>query len=88
MTDFDASYVAHVHRRAVVRRDYDVADLVSGRRGAVVLESGDMEHGIWWAGISTGMIDDIPTCGELVSRIISGADEIINRRLPELCQSS
>ena len=30
----------------------DVADLVAGERGAVVLEAGDMEHGIWSAGMS------------------------------------
>ncbi len=62
----------------------DVADLVSGERGAVVLETGDMERGIWWAGISTGLIHDIPTVAELVSRIMSEAEEIINERLPAL----
>lgn len=62
----------------------DVAELVAGSRGAVVLETGDMEHGIWWAGISTGLIHDIPTVAELVSRIVSEAEEIIGQRLPGL----
>jgi nitronate monooxygenase len=64
----------------------DVAELVAGERGAVVLETGDMEHGIWWAGVSTGLIYDIPTVAELVSRIASDAEKIINERLRGLSQ--
>ena len=59
----------------------DVADLVSGERGAVVLETGDMEHGIFWAGLSSGLVYDIPTTSELVSRIVSEAEQIIHDRL-------
>jgi len=49
-----------------------------------VLETGDMEQGIWAAGISTGLIHDIPTVEELVTRIVSEAEELIRRRLPGL----
>lgn len=59
----------------------DVADLVSGERGAEVLETGDLEHGIFWAGVSSGLVYDIPTVAELVSRIISDAEQIILDRL-------
>jgi len=59
----------------------DVAELVAGERGGVVLETGDMEHGIWSAGVSTGLIYDIPTVAELVSRIVSDAERIIKGRL-------
>ena len=62
----------------------DVADLVAGERGAVVLEAGDMEHGIWSAGMSAGLIHDIPTVAELVTRMVSQAEEIINERLAGL----
>jgi nitronate monooxygenase len=64
----------------------DVAELVAGERGAVVLETGDMEHGIWWAGVSTGLVYDIPSVAELVSRIVSDAEKIINERLRGLSQ--
>jgi len=64
----------------------DVSELVAGERGEVVLDTGDMEHGIWWAGISTGLIYDIPTVAELVSRIVSDAEKIINERLRRLSQ--
>lgn len=62
----------------------DVAELVSGKRGAEVLETGDLEQGIWWAGMSQGLIHDIPTVDELVQRIVSDASEIVRGRLAGL----
>jgi nitronate monooxygenase len=59
----------------------DIAHLVSGARGAVVLETGDLEHGIWWAGVSVGLVHDIPTVAELIDRIAADAEQIINARL-------
>ena len=59
----------------------DVADLVSGAKGRVVLEQGDLGAGIFWAGQVQGLIHDIPTCQELVSRIIREAEYIIDSRL-------
>ena len=59
----------------------DVRDLVAGTRGKVVYETGDPDHGIWSAGQVQGLINDIPTCAALISRIVSGAEEIINGRL-------
>jgi NAD(P)H-dependent flavin oxidoreductase YrpB (nitropropane dioxygenase family) len=72
--------VAEIEKRPETEYS-DVAELVAGERGGVVLETGDMEHGIWWAGVSSGLVYDIPTVAELVSRIISDADKIINDRL-------
>jgi NAD(P)H-dependent flavin oxidoreductase YrpB (nitropropane dioxygenase family)/uncharacterized protein YbaP (TraB family) len=59
----------------------DIAHLVSGQRGKVVYEQGDPEYGIWSAGMVQGLINDIPTCKDLVDRIISEATQIINSRL-------
>jgi nitronate monooxygenase len=59
----------------------DVKDLVAGARGAVVLDQGEMDAGIWSAGQTQALIHDIPTCAELVSRIVREAEEIIRRRL-------
>ncbi len=64
----------------------DVEELVAGERGAVVLETGDLEHGIWWAGASAGLVYDIPTVAELVSRIVSDAETIINEKLRGMSQ--
>lgn len=60
----------------------DIAHLASGARGRVnVMEGGDVEAGIWSAGMSQGLIRDIPTTGELVARIVREAEEIVRGRL-------
>ena len=59
----------------------DIKHLVAGSRGRTVYENGDPEAGIWSAGLAQGLIHDIPTCAELVERIVSEADAIINDRL-------
>ena len=59
----------------------DVKDLVAGQRGRVVFEEGDLEHGIWSAGISVARVKDIPSCEEMVSRLVSDAKNIIDDRL-------
>jgi len=86
---------ARIHKNTVARKIAeiesregtefaDVAELVSGQRGFHVLETGEMEYGIWWSGISQGLIYDIPTVAELVSRMVSEAETIINERLSGL----
>jgi NAD(P)H-dependent flavin oxidoreductase YrpB (nitropropane dioxygenase family) len=60
----------------------DIAELASGARGrARVLEQGDVNGGLWWAGVSQGLIHDIPTCGELISGIVAEARDIVRSRL-------
>ena len=59
----------------------EVADLVKGVRGREGLQTGDTEHGIWSAGMVQGLIHDIPTCEELISRIIDDAETLIRARL-------
>ncbi len=56
-------------------------ELVAGTRGKVVYETGDPDHGIWSAGQVQGLIHDIPSCAELIHRMVSGAEEIIQSRL-------
>jgi nitronate monooxygenase len=60
----------------------DVAHLVRGAQGRTVLESGDIDAGLVWAGQVQGLIHDIPTVAELVARIVREARDIIERRLP------
>ena len=59
----------------------DLAPYLSDQRGKVVFEDGDVDHGVWSAGMVVGLINDIPTCAELVSRIVGEAEEIIANRL-------
>lgn len=59
----------------------DVADLVKGARGREGLESGDVDHGVWTAGMVQGLIHDVPTVQELVDRIVAEAETLIRGRL-------
>ena len=58
-----------------------VRELVAGARGKLVYSTGDADHGIWSAGMIQGLIHDIPSCAELVSRIVREAEAIIRDRL-------
>ncbi len=62
----------------------DVRPLVAGARGRTVFESGDLDAGIWSAGMVQGLIHDVPSAGELVERIVREAEEIIAGRLAGL----
>ena len=62
----------------------DVRELVSGARGKKVYEIGDQDYGIWAAGMVQGLIKDIPTCAELISRIVAEAEELIQGRLAKM----
>lgn len=59
----------------------EVAELVSGKKGAELLKNGDMDSGIFWASMVQGLIHDIPSVQELMDRIISEADAIVAQRL-------
>ena len=48
----------------------DVRPLVAGARGRAALESGEVDGGILWAGMAIGLIDDIPSCAELIDRVV------------------
>jgi nitronate monooxygenase len=64
----------------------DVQELVAGVRGRKVFEDGDVEAGIWSVGTAMGLINDIPTVGELVSRIVAEAEELISGRLADMLE--
>jgi len=59
----------------------DVQELVAGTAGRELLATGDLSKGVFWAGMVQGLIHDIPTCQELIDRIISEAEAIIDQRL-------
>ncbi|ABG97894.1 possible 2-nitropropane dioxygenase [Rhodococcus jostii RHA1] len=65
----------------------DIQHLVAGARGRTVFEKGDLDAGIWTAGQSQGLIDDIPTVRELVTRMVTEAQSIITGRLASTVDS-
>lgn len=63
----------------------DVAHLASGERGRrEVLDAGNMDGGMWWAGQAQGLIDEVLSCQEVVDEIMADAVSLIGDRLPKL----
>jgi NADH:quinone reductase (non-electrogenic) len=62
----------------------DVRPLVSGARGRLVYETGDPDAGVWCTGLSQALIHDVPTCAELVERLIREAADLMTDRLGAL----
>jgi NADH:quinone reductase (non-electrogenic) len=58
-----------------------VAHLVKGARGREGLINGNLDHGIWSAGMVQGLIHDIPSVQELVERMVGEAEKLIRGRL-------
>jgi nitronate monooxygenase len=58
----------------------DIHDQVAGVYPRIMLE-GQMDAGAWSCGMVAGLIHDIPTCKELVDRIMAEAETIIRNRL-------
>jgi len=59
----------------------DVQHLVAGVRGREALGTGEVDAGIWSAGMIQGLIHDVPTVKELIDRIMSEAEALIKKRL-------
>ncbi|TSH94234.1 nitronate monooxygenase [Verticiella sediminum] len=59
----------------------DVRAYVVGTQNQKVLKEGDLDAGAWSCGMVAGLIHDIPSCGELVSRIMGEAEALIRQRL-------
>jgi len=53
----------------------EVRHLVAGARGKVALRTGEVDGGVISAGMVIGLIDDVPTCAELIQRIVRDCRE-------------
>jgi NADH:quinone reductase (non-electrogenic) len=61
----------------------DILPEVAGVYPRIMIE-GDMDAGAWSCGMVAGLIHDIPTCRELIDRIMAEAEAIIRKRLTGL----
>ena len=59
----------------------DIQHLVAGARGRAALESGFVDEGLIWASEVVGLIDDVPSCAELIERIVSECREAMTKGL-------
>jgi NADH:quinone reductase (non-electrogenic) len=62
----------------------DIRHLVGGAENRRVLQDGELDAGAWSCGMVAGLIHDIPTCKELIDRIMEEAEAIIRSRLEGL----
>jgi len=63
----------------------DIKEYVGGRRGKeVMLEGGDIQGAVLSAGQTMGLIQDIPTCDELIKRIVQEAEHIIKGKFASI----
>ena len=58
----------------------DIAPEVAGVYPRIMKE-GEVEAGAWSCGMVAGLINDIPSCQELIDRIMNEADQLIAQRL-------
>lgn len=57
----------------------DIRPLVAGVRGRAALEAGEVNGGVISAGQCIGLIDDVPTCAELIERMVRECREHLDR---------
>jgi NADH:quinone reductase (non-electrogenic) len=58
----------------------DIIEEVAGVYPRILMD-GEMDAGAWSCGMVAGLIRDVPTCKELIDRIMAEADAIIAQRL-------
>lgn len=59
----------------------DIRPYIVGSQNRKVLHEGEMDAGAWSCGMVAGLIYDVPTCKELIDRIVQEAEVLIRRRL-------
>jgi NAD(P)H-dependent flavin oxidoreductase YrpB (nitropropane dioxygenase family) len=58
----------------------DIVNEVAGVYPKVMID-GDVDAGAWSCGMVAGLIHDVPTCKELIDRIMAQAEDLIRHRL-------
>jgi|TARA_B110000444_G_scaffold88353_1_gene83583 nitronate monooxygenase len=79
-----AEQVVEIESRPGETKFEDIQPLVQGVKGRELFVGGDLDKGIWSAGMIVGLIDDNPSCEELVGRIVAEAEDILSNRLREM----
>ena len=79
-----AEKVVEIEARPGETKFEDIQPLVQGVKGRELFDGGDLDKGIWSAGMIVGLIDDNPSCEDLVARIVAEAEDILSNRLREM----
>tara|TARA_A100001011_G_scaffold31035_3_gene30063 strand:+ start:283 stop:1260 length:978 start_codon:yes stop_codon:yes gene_type:complete len=72
-----------LEKEKALGEDIQITDIIDEVAGVYpkIMQEGTMDAGAWSCGMVAGLIHDVPTCKELVERIVSDAEEIIKSRL-------
>jgi NAD(P)H-dependent flavin oxidoreductase YrpB (nitropropane dioxygenase family) len=72
-----------LEKEKTLGKDLKFEDIIEEVAGVYpkIMKDGDMEVGAWSCGMVVGLIHDIPTCKELIDRIIKDANGLITERL-------
>lgn len=62
----------------------ELAPLLSGLRGLKAIRTGDMDDALFACGQSVGLIYDIPTVEDLITKIVNEAKQIVEQRLKNI----
>lgn len=72
-----------LEKETVLGKDIKIEDIIDEVAGVYpkIMMEGAMDAGVWSCGMVAGLIRDIPTCKELIDRIMSDAGKLIRGRL-------
>ena len=65
----------------------DIKQYMSGLEGKKMIETGDLNEGVFSSGQVIGLIRDVPTVQELFDRIVGEATALMTQRLPGMVQN-
>jgi nitronate monooxygenase len=71
--------VVEIEKRPGGAEFADIQHLVAGARGRAALENGTVDEGLVWASEVVGLIDDVPSCAELIERMVADCRRAINK---------
>jgi NADH:quinone reductase (non-electrogenic) len=75
-----------LEKEAALGKDIKFQDIMAEVAGVYpkVMMDGDMDAGVWSCGMVAGLINDIPTCKELIDTIMAEAETLIRKRLEDM----
>lgn len=75
-----------LEKEAALGKDIKFPDIMAEVAGVYpkIMMDGDMDAGVWSCGMVAGLINDIPTCQELIDTIMSEAEVLIRQRLKDM----
>jgi nitronate monooxygenase len=73
------------HEKGAALKIHDIIEQVAGIYPKVMVE-GELDAGAWSCGMVAGLIHDVPSCQDLITRIMTEAEQLIRQRLAGMCQ--